>query len=157
MAPRYNAGGDKELVGPAYDNFHWCPDDMRMSPAMVAGMTNRLWLFDDLIAGGLGSARRKSGFFLRGDTMAGMARPQFTLRDLLVSISYLAMSLGSFRAAIVLDDSIVIVLALLLTGIVFLGTGIGALCQNPVDGSVLGAAGALMLLFCVILASIFAA
>ena len=86
-----------------------------------------------------------------------MARPRFTLRDLLVSISYLAMSLGSFRAAIVLNDSIVVVLALLLTGIVSLGTGIGALCQNPVDGSVLGAAGALMLLFCVILASIFAA
>jgi hypothetical protein len=84
-----------------------------------------------------------------------MAHPHFTLRDMLVAVSYLAMSLGSFRAAIVLDDSIVVVIALLFAGIVFLGTGIGALCHHPVDGSALGAAAALLLLGCVFLTSFF--
>jgi hypothetical protein len=44
---------------------------------------------------------------------------------------------------------------LLFTGIVFLGTGIGALCHHPVDGSALGAAAALLLLGCVFLTSFF--
>ena len=34
----------------AYFNFCWRPGEMRVTPAMAAGVTNRLWRFDDLLA-----------------------------------------------------------------------------------------------------------
>ncbi len=37
----------------AYYNFCWRPGKMRVSPAMAAGVTGRLWSFDDLMAGGM--------------------------------------------------------------------------------------------------------
>ena len=36
----------------AYYNFCWRPGKMRITPAMAAGVTSRLWSFDDLMAGG---------------------------------------------------------------------------------------------------------
>jgi len=36
----------------AYYNFCWRPGKMRITPAMAAGVTERLWSFDDLMAGG---------------------------------------------------------------------------------------------------------
>jgi IS1 family transposase len=36
----------------AYYNFCWRPGKMRVSPAMAAGVTDRLWSFDDLMAAG---------------------------------------------------------------------------------------------------------
>jgi IS1 family transposase len=36
----------------AYYNFCWRPGEMRITPAMAAGITNRLWSFDDLMNGG---------------------------------------------------------------------------------------------------------
>lgn len=35
----------------AYFNFCWRPGKMRVSPAMKAGVTNRLWKFDELLEG----------------------------------------------------------------------------------------------------------
>ena len=35
----------------AYYNFCWRPGKMRVTPAMKAGITTRLWRFDDLLAG----------------------------------------------------------------------------------------------------------
>lgn len=36
----------------AYYNFCWRPGKMRITPAMAAGVTNRLWTFNDLMNGG---------------------------------------------------------------------------------------------------------
>jgi len=36
----------------AYYNFCWRPGEMRITPAMAAGVTPRLWNFDDLMNGG---------------------------------------------------------------------------------------------------------
>lgn len=36
----------------AYYNFCWRPGEMRITPAMAAGVTNRLWSFDNLMEGG---------------------------------------------------------------------------------------------------------
>lgn len=36
----------------AYYNFCWRPGKMRVTPAMAAGVTNRLWSFSDLMNGG---------------------------------------------------------------------------------------------------------
>ena len=35
----------------AYFNFCWRPGQMRITPAMAAGVTGRLWSFNDLLAG----------------------------------------------------------------------------------------------------------
>lgn len=35
----------------AYYNFCWRPGKMRVTPAMKAGATDRLWTFDQLLAG----------------------------------------------------------------------------------------------------------
>ncbi len=35
----------------AYYNFCWRPGEMRVTPAMAAGVTDRLWSFDDLMVG----------------------------------------------------------------------------------------------------------
>jgi hypothetical protein len=75
---------------------------MRITPAIAAGVTNRLWSFDDLMAGGRDqkSARRKSGFFLRGGKMRASPTHQestmfkFTIRDLFWLILVVAMALG---------------------------------------------------------------
>jgi hypothetical protein len=37
----------------AYYNFCWRPGKMRITPAMAAGVTERLWSFNALMAGGL--------------------------------------------------------------------------------------------------------
>ena len=34
----------------AYYNFCWRPGKMRITPAMAAGVTGRLWSFNDLLA-----------------------------------------------------------------------------------------------------------
>lgn len=34
----------------AYFNFCWCPGEMRITPAMAAGIAGHLWRFDDLLA-----------------------------------------------------------------------------------------------------------
>jgi hypothetical protein len=34
----------------AYFNFCWRPGEMRITPAMAAGITPRLWTFNDLLA-----------------------------------------------------------------------------------------------------------
>ena len=36
----------------AYYNYCWRPGKMRITPAMAAGVTSKLWSFDDLMAGG---------------------------------------------------------------------------------------------------------
>src|SRR5688500_6302971 len=34
----------------AYFNFCWMPGEMRQTPAQAAGVTDRLWRFDELLA-----------------------------------------------------------------------------------------------------------
>lgn len=54
-----------------------------------------------------------------------MDRPQFTLRSMLASVTYLAMSCGCFRAAIIIGDGLGLMLCF--SGVVLIGAGLGAI------------------------------
>ena len=54
-----------------------------------------------------------------------MARPQFTLRNMLASVTYLAVSLGFFRAAFVMGAII-----LCYFGLLFMGACIGTMLNS---------------------------
>jgi hypothetical protein len=72
--------------------------------------------------------------------MAGMARPQFTLRDMLISVSLLAVSFALFRAAFIIRDGPGV--ALIVWGTMCigasLGSAIGAMVGNQGAGMVYG-------------------
>jgi len=54
MKAVYAAGADPEAavdLDAVHCNFLWRPGTMRIMPAMVAGITGRLWIFDQLMAG----------------------------------------------------------------------------------------------------------
>ena len=73
-----------------------------------------------------------------------MARLQFTIRTMLIFVSYLALSLGCFRVAVALPGS-VWAIVLWLAGIMSLGAGIGVMFNKQLAGALVAGIIALLL------------
>jgi hypothetical protein len=78
---------------------------------------------------------------MRGGTMAGMARTQFTLRTLLTSVAYFAIACGSLRAAFVSPE----LATLFPIGTMFVGAATGVIFGKEFTGLAVGGAIGLML------------
>lgn len=78
-----------------------------------------------------------------GRRMAGMARPQFSLRNMLIGVGFLAASFGCFRVTLAFDPGEWF--ALMPTGVMLFGAGIGAWFDRQFLGIGMGALVALVL------------